>query len=140
MFSMEEIEALVKEHYPHSMIGRLAHEVMRVRHILHSYMDAEHHIGWTFMEYQYGSSTPPAFESYAEVKRLLIDPVLARLWPAANDSTILSIMLHACLRESRDNQENYPASRQIVMEMLNPDAREAMRKKSKKLRRGGYEQ
>jgi len=119
MCSIGELEALVKEHYPNSMIGRLAYEALRVRKILGSFMDAENSIRWAFMQYRDGEYIAPDFENYAEVKRLLIDPALSNLWPAADDALILSIMLHACLKESIDNREDgYQLSSQIVTRIL----------------------
>ena len=76
MFSQEEIEAAVNEFPEDSLPGRLAQETLRVRKILAAYMDAEHAIRWAFMQYRDGKDKAPDFESYADVKRLLIDPAL----------------------------------------------------------------
>ena len=118
MICQEEIEAAVNEFPDDSLPGRLAQDTLRVRNILAAYMDAEHAIRWAFMQYSDGKDKAPDFESYADVKRLLIDPALEKLWPAADDSLVLAIMLHACLKTQMENTERYILSNQIVTRIV----------------------
>ena len=118
MMTLAEIETAVNEFPINTMAGRLARETLRVRKILREYMDAEHEIRWAFMQFRDGKEMAPDFDNPADIKRFLIDPALEHLYPAADEATILSIILNACLKTGIDNTEHYELSSQIVTRIL----------------------
>lgn len=133
MITLEKIEAAVNEFPLDTMAGQLAVETLRVRKILKAYMDAEHAIRWAFMQFRDGKDAAPNFENYADVKRFLIDPAIAHLWPAADDALILSIMLHACLKTQMENTENYELSNQVITRILKTSEIDDLRSRIKEL-------
>ena len=133
MITQEKILAYLDEHPADTVVGLLARETLRVRKILQSYMETEQSIRWAFMQYRDGKDPAPDFDNPTDVKHFLIDPALATLYQAADDATLLSIILNACLKNGIDNREHYQLSAQVVTRILKTDEINGLRSENEAL-------